>query len=254
MLPLMRSRARRRSDHIHANSRIHPGLALIPFCLCLLTIRSTLAEGNARTMTNEEKLDLFKQHKEEYAKTKNPALVNIGKAQYLAIAGQGAPGGHEFVRAVGAIYAAAYGIKMKSKQAGRDYKVAPLEALWWGTKDEHDFLDEPRDTWNWKVLIRTPDFITKDQLREATTSATKRGKDAAVSDVRLESITEGKCVQVLHKGPYADEPATIAAMDAFANENNLVRNGYHHEIYLTDPNRTAPEKMRTILRQPVKPK
>ena len=130
--------------------------------------------------------------------------------------------------------------------------MAPLEALWWGTKDENNFFDEPRETWNWKLLIRTPDFITDKQLKEAVTAAASRGKDAAVSHVRLETMTEGRCVQVLHKGPYADEAATIAAMDAFAKENKLVCNGYHHEIYLTDPNRAAPEKMRTILRQPMK--
>ena len=203
-------------------------------------------------MAASEKLDLLRQHKEEYAKPKKPTIIEIGKAQYLAIDGKGAPGGPEFVKSVGAMYSVAYGIKMKSKETGRDYKVAPLEALWWGTKDEHNFFDEPRETWNWKLLIRTPDFITDKQLREAIAAAETRGKDAALSDVRLEWITEGRCVQVLHKGPYADEPATIAALDAFAKEHRLVRNGYHHEIYLTDPNRTAPENMRTILRQPVK--
>ena len=203
-------------------------------------------------MAATEKLDLLKKHKEEYAKPKEPTIIKVAKAKYLALEGKGAPGGPEFVNGVGAMYGAAYSIKMKSKQAGRDYKVAPLEALWWGTKDEHNFFDEPRETWNWKLLIRTPDFITDKQLKEAVTAAASRGKDAAVSRVRLETITEGRCVQVLHKGPYADEPATIAAMDAFAKQQSLVRNGHHHEIYLTDPNRTAPEKMRTILRQPVR--
>ena len=212
-----------------------------------------LAEGNVGTVAATEKLDLLKQHKEEYAKPKEPTIIDIRKAQYLAIGGTGAPGGPEFAKCVGAIYSVAYGIKMKSKQAGRDYKVGPLEALWWGTKDERNFLDEPRETWNWRLMIRTPDFIADDQLHEAISAAASRGKDAAVGGARLESITEGRCVQVLHKGPYADEPAAIAAMDAYAQERQLMRNGYHHEIYLTDPNRTTPEKMRTILRQPVKP-
>ncbi len=229
-------------------------MSLTMICIYLLTAGYAFAEGSAKKMASSDTLDLQKQHKEEYVKPKKPTLIDVGKAQYLAIDGRGAPGGPEFTKSVGAIYGVAYGIKMKSKQAGSNYKVAPLEALWWGNKDEHYFMDEPRETWNWKLLIRTPDFITADQLREAIAKAAKRGKDASVNDVHLETMAEGQCVQMLHKGPYADEHATIAEMDAFAAEHKFVRNGYHHEIYLTDPNRTAPEKMRTILRQPIKPK
>jgi hypothetical protein len=220
--------------------------------LCLLTAHPALANRKPEIMAGTEKIDLLKLHKDEYSQPKNPTIVEVGKAQYLAVDGKGAPGGPVFVMSVGAIYGVAYGIKMKSKQGGRDYKVAPLEALWWGSGDDHNFIDEPRETWNWRVLIRTPDFITEEHLREAIAIAIKRGKGKAVNDVRLETITEGRCVQILHKGPYADEAATIAAMDSFAQENHLVSNGYHHEIYLSDPNKTAPEKMRTILRQPVK--
>lgn len=205
-------------------------------------------------MAAEQKLDLLALHKDEYVEPKDPTIIDVGTATYLAIDGQGAPGSPEFVASVGAIYGVAYGVMMKSKMAGHDYQVAPLEALWWSTKDDYDFFDEPRESWRWRVLIRMPDYITETDVAEAVAAVASRGKGAAASRVRLTSLKEGRCVQVLHKGPYADEMATIAAMVAFRDKHKLAPSGYHHEIYLTDPNRTKPEKMRTILRQPVKPR
>ncbi len=227
--------------------------ACVMMCVCLLPTHRSLAEGDSKIMTTDQKLDLLKRHKDEYAEPKDPTIIDVGEATYLAIDGQGAPGSPEFVASVGAIYGVAYGVMIKSKMAGRDYQVAPLEALWWGTKDDSDFFNEPRESWKWRLLIRTPEYITEANVAEAIAGVAGRGKDTAASRVRLTTLEEGRCVQVLHKGSYADEMATIAAMVAFRDKHKLVPNGYHHEIYLTDPNRTKPEKMRTILRQPVKP-
>lgn len=198
------------------------------------------------------KLDLYKKHKADYVAKQEPDLVDVGPATYLTITGRGEPGGAEFGKKVGALYNMAFTVKMQSKAAGLDYTVCKLEGLWWGTNQQHDFQDQPRESWNWKLLIRTPLFITPDHLAAAQEQLIKKGKSAEVAEVELTQIEEGQCVQVLHVGPYSTESKTIADMTDFAKDRGLTRNGLHHEIYLSDPNKTEPEKMRTILRQPVK--
>ncbi len=196
-------------------------------------------------------LDLYKLHKDEYVTPDSPVLVDVGKGHYLSITGQGAPGGPTFGRKVGLLYGAAFAVKMRSRSAGRDYSVAPMEGLWWGSKKGHDFMDEPRETWNWKLLIRVPEFITDKDVSAAIGAGAGQGT-GGMQEVKLETLAEGRCVQVLHVGPYDQEDATIAAMMDFAKEKGLTINGPHHEIYLSDPNRTEPAKLRTILRQPVR--
>ena len=205
-------------------------------------------------MAKKDKIDLYKLHKDEYIKPKTPTLIKIHSAQYLSITGKGEPGGKAFVEKVGALYGVAYTIKMRSKAAGQDYVVAKLEGLWWGSKKKHNFIDEPRETWNWKLLIRTPEFVTKKNISEAVDVLISKGKDETVREVTLEKINEGQCVQVLYIGGYDQETDTINAMTQYAVEKGLIPNGYHHEIYLSDPNKTDPSKLRTILRQPVKKK
>jgi hypothetical protein len=174
-----------------------------------------------------------------------PVLIQTRPAVYLTIDGVGEPGSVVFQGAIGALYAAAFTMKMANKFAGRDYKVCGLEGLWWG-------LDAPRESWQWKLLIRTPDFITREELAQTIEKLLQKGKPAEVSQVKLETIDEGRCVQVLHLGPYSEEPKTIAAMEEFAAAHGLHNEGHHHEIYLSDPRRSKPEKLRTILRQPVR--
>ncbi len=188
-------------------------------------------------------LDLLQENTQDYAQPEEPTLVTVEEAQYLMREGKGEPGGEEFVQAVGAIYAVAYGLQGLRASAGQPFQVAPLEALWWGSGERFEFLDEPRESWNWRVLIRVPAFVGEEDLRKVAPPN---------SMIRLKTLLEGPSVQVLHRGPYSEEPATIAAMTAFAEEHGYVPSAPHHEIYLTDPNRTPPEKMRTILRQPVK--
>ena len=199
------------------------------------------------------KLDLHAEHRDEYIAPTSPKLVNVARAYYLGIEGQGAPASESFTDAIGALYAVAFTVKMAKKTAGVDYTVCKLEALWW--VDPHpagaDFLTTPREAWHWKVLIRTPDFITKSDLSAAVKALLAKGKLATVKRVERFALVEGRCVQMLHVGAYADEPASIARMVAFTRECGLHLRGTHHEIYLSDPGRVAAAKLRTILRIPV---
>jgi hypothetical protein len=204
-------------------------------------------------MKTLEKIDLYKLHKEEYAMPRKPALVELQPAKYLAIAGQGAPGGESFTASIGALYGMAFTIKMTRKFAGKqDYAVCKLEGQWW-SDSAPCFTQLPKDQWQWKLLIRTPDFITRTDLDQAVAVLLKRGKGAEVKRVQLETLTEGKCVQMLHVGPYDQEGNTVALMQAFAEKHQLQFHGRHHEIYLSDPRRVAPERLKTILRHPVQP-
>lgn len=189
------------------------------------------------------KLDLYAEHRDEYVAPREPTLVDVGPARYLAISGHGKPGGAEFATAVAALYNVSFTIKMASKAAGSDYAVSKLEGLWWkeGTSLE----------WSWQLLIRVPEFITRKHLADGVKKLLERGKDDAVSRVTLETLDEGKCVQVLHVGPYTAEKPMIAKMRAFATSQGLSFKGRHHEIYLSDPRRVEAGKLRTILRQPV---
>ncbi len=228
-------------------------MAIGTSCVCLCTTVLLAGDKTPSTGSIDGQLSLVEKHGKAYVAPAKPALVDVEEAQYLTLTGTGAPGGAEFVRRIGAMYGVAYTLKMKSARAGRDYGIAPLEALWWGAKDPYDFFDEPRETWNWKLLLRTPAFITEEQVREVAAEIATQRKDAATGEVRLEKIAEGRCVQVLHVGPYSAEVATVAAMTAFSKAEGLVQSGYHHEIYLSDPKNTDPKELRTILRLPVKP-
>jgi len=198
------------------------------------------------------RIDLYKQHKQEYAARLKPAVVNVGPAKYLAIDGKGPPGEAGFTAAMAAIYGMAFTIKMTRKLAGKgDYKVCHLEGLW-GT-EQAPLPAGPPDEWRWTMLVRTPDFVGPDDLDQARAALEKKKKPPEYRQVRLETIAEGTCVQMLHVGPYDATAGTVEAMRQFAGENGLRFQGRHHEIYLSDPRRVPPERLRTILRQPVQP-
>jgi hypothetical protein len=203
-------------------------------------------------MADAEKIDLYKKYKDQYVEAKRPVLVTVGKATYLTIDGRGAPGGETFSTRIGALYAVAYTIKMTRKFAGKqDYGICKMEALWWLDSDQRDWSKVPQDQWNWKVMIRTPEFVTPKDLDQAIKILLEKGKEPLCREVRLESIEEGRCVQMLHVGPYAQEERTIGQMEAFAESQGLVLTGRHHEIYLSDPHRVPPERLKTTLRHPV---
>jgi hypothetical protein len=200
----------------------------------------------------DAKINLYELHKDDYVTPKQPVLLTIKKATYLAISGQGEPGGPAFIERIGAMYGMAFTMKMTRKFAGRqDYAVCKLEAQWWDENGEEDFSRTPKDRWCWKLLIRTPSFVTKKELAKTADLLVKRGKGQVVKDVQLESFTEGRCVQMLHVGPYEREHETIALMQAHAEKNGLKFHGHHHETYISDPRRVPPERLKTILRHPV---
>jgi hypothetical protein len=198
------------------------------------------------------KLDLYATHRAEYAAKLEPALVDVGAARYLAIEGRGAPEDATFQEAIGALYAVAYTVKMARKAAGSDYKVAPLEGLWWAGTSGHHFLRTARKSWRWQLLIRIPEFVTKSEVARAVRTLIERGKPKLVASVQLISAKEGRCMQALHVGPYATEPQTIAHMLEVAAAGGYKAHGTHHEIYLSDPRRVKPEKLKTILRMPLR--
>jgi len=197
------------------------------------------------------KLDLYKVHKAEYVTPKKPVLIQTKPAKYLTIVGRGAPACEAFQKGVGALYNVAFTLKMAKKFAGKDYKVCHLEGLWWGDQEDVDFAAQSRDTWNWKIIIRVPGFISAKDLAQTIATLKEKGKPPEVAQVKLETIDEGQCVQMLHVGSYSKEGETLSQMNALAREKGLAFRGRHHEIYLSDPRRVPAERLRTILRLPV---
>jgi hypothetical protein len=182
------------------------------------------------------------------------ALVDVPEQRFIAIDGHGDPNtSASFARAVEALYAVAYTIKFASKRADpdRDVVVGPLEGLWWSDRPE-SFITRDKDEWQWRLLISQPDWITDDAIADAQRTAQAKKGAEAISHVRRETLREGTCAQALHIGPFDDEgPALAKLHDEYLAANNLRMTGPHHEIYLSDRRRTAPAKLRTILRQPV---
>lgn len=201
-------------------------------------------------MTTHLKIDLYKTYKSEYVTPKDPVFVVVGPAKYLSITGHGAPGGEHFKAHIAALYSVAFTMKMAEKFAGHDYKVCHLEGQWWA-EDLCDFRSHEPKEWQWKLLIRVPDFITQKEVDDAIKTVLTKGKVVLAGQIKLEELTEGRCVQMLHIGPYAEEKPTVDRMQAMVEGRGLRFRGPHHEIYLSDPNRVPAERLRTILRYPV---
>ena len=182
-------------------------------------------------------------------------FVQVPPLTYLAIDGQGAPGGAAYAQAVAALYALAYGARFAGKTKGHEDKVGPLEGLWWAD-DMAAFLTDARDHWRWRMMIRAPAWLDATDLETLRASLrTKKAREpdlvAALGQVALHRLEEGACVQALHIGPYAAEGPLIQRLHAAAATRGHALRGLHHEIYLSDPRRVAPETLKTILRQPV---
>ena len=209
--------------------------------------------------------DYKKEYKEFYIPPAKPQLVHIPKMQFVSVRGKGNPNKSEgeYQKALAILYAVSYTIKMSKMGDHRidgyfDYVVPPLEGFWWQEKNGaplpgFDYTD--KSSFNWISVIRLPDFVTQKDFDWAKKSVTeKKGLDC--SRAELFTFEEGDCVQILHIGSYDDEPATINLMDEFALANgwqlDFSATRLHHEIYLSDPRKTSPEKLRTVIRHPVK--
>ncbi|MEZ5974042.1 MAG: GyrI-like domain-containing protein [Planctomycetota bacterium] len=192
-----------------------------------------------------DKLDLKKADRAYYgAKAGSWQRLRLPACRYLAVLGQGAPESPAYAAALHALYPTAYAIKFASKAAGRDFTVPPQSTQWW-SEDLAAFTAGRRDLWQWRAMLRMPDWVDSAMLKEAMAKKGTQG-------VELMEIDEGDVFQTLHIGPYADEGPTLAELhDRVMPEAGVTFGLPHHEIYLSDPRRTAPEKLKTILRQPV---
>lgn len=201
----------------------------------------------------DDKLDLKKELDSYRARSGEFRVLDVPPLSYLMIDGQGDPNtSPEYADALATLYPVAYRLKFASKEAGSDYVVPPLEALWWADDMAAFTTARDKDRWSWTAMILTPEWIGPDQVAAAIESARAKAPAAALARLRYAVLHEGRCVQTLHVGPYDAEGPVLARMhEEFIPSNGLTMTGRHHEIYLGDPRRVAPEKLRTILRQPV---
>lgn len=200
------------------------------------------------------KTDFKKELKHLYnPSAKEVVIVDVPKVNFLMIDGAGDPNtAQEFEDAVEALYAVSYALKFMIKREKQiDYIVMPLEGLWW-VDDMTQFSMENKDIWEWTQMIMQPEFVTIDLVEKALEQAEKKKNPPALSKIRFESLHEGLSAQIMHLGPYSAEGPTIEKLHNFIRENGYEPRGKHHEIYLSDPRKSAPEKMRTVIRQPMK--
>jgi len=205
--------------------------------------------------------DFKKEYKEFYLPKDTPQIVTVPKANYVAVRGQGDPNeeGGAYKAAMGILYAVAYTIKMsklgdKRMEGYFDFVVPPLEGFWW--QDDVEGVDYSRkEAFHWISVLRLPDFVTREDLDWAKETASQKKKlDCAAAEFL--TVDEGLCVQMMHLGPYDDEPASVALMDAYLAENGCENDfsdtRLHHEIYLTDARKVAPDKWKTVIRHPIR--
>ena len=205
--------------------------------------------------------DFKKEYREFYFPKNKPEIVTVPKANYIAIRGQGNPNdkGGAYQQAIGVLYAVAYTLKMSYKTDHRmdgffEYVVPPLEGFWW--QDGVDGVDYAnKDAFLWISVIRLPDFVKKADFDWAVETASKK-KKLDCSRAEFLTVDEGLCVQIMHTGAFDDEPVTVAQMDAFlaenGYENDMTDTRLHHEIYLSDARKVAPEKLKTVIRHPIR--
>lgn len=207
--------------------------------------------------------DFKKEYREFYLPKNTPEIVTVPRANYIAVRGQGDPNeeGGAYQSAVSILYAVAYTLKMSYKADHRmdgffEYVVPPLEGFWWQVgADGVDYGN--KDAFRWISVIRLPDFVTKADFDWAVETAAKK-KKLDCSSAEFLTVDEGLCVQIMHTGPFDDEPATVAQMDAYLAENDyendMTDTRLHHEIYLSDARKVAPEKWKTVIRHPIREK
>ena len=206
-------------------------------------------------------IDFKKEFKEYYNPKKKPEILQVSPANYIAVQGRGDPNeeGGAYQRAIGVLYAVAYTLKMSYKTDYKikgfyEYVVPPLEGLWW--QDNVSGIDyTDKSTFQWVSMIRLPDFVTKQDFDWAVKTATQKKKlDCSAAEFRR--MEEGLCVQMMHVGPFDSEPESVQLMNSFLKENGYLNDfsdsRRHHEIYLSDPRKSAPEKMKTVIRHPIK--
>lgn len=199
------------------------------------------------------KIDHKKEMKDFYnSSPKEPKFVDLPKLNYLMIDGKGDPNtAQEYKDAIETLYPVAYAIKFAIKKGieAIDYSVMPLEGLWW-VEDMSDFSTEKKNDWLWTAMIMQPEFVTRKHYKSALEAVENKKNPAALDKIRFEEYAEGFSAQIMHIGPYAEEGPAIQKLHSFITGNNCDLRGKHHEIYLSDPRRADPSKLKTIVRQP----
>lgn len=207
-----------------------------------------------------EKLDYKKKFKELYQPSAKPVLINVPEMIFFAVEGAGDPNKcREYKEAMEILYGLSFTVKMSKMNNTQpegyfEYVVPPLEGLWY--QENTDGIDYSRkDDFHWISMIRQPEFVTEEVFEAAKAVLSKKKPSLGISKARLMRYTEGLCVQLMHTGPYDDEPVSIAKLERFTEENGYAEDfsegRYHHEIYLSDPRKCAPERLRTVIRHPV---
>lgn len=203
-----------------------------------------------------EKFDAKAVYKALYAPSaKEFTQVDVPEMRYLAIDGAGDPNtAPAYAEAIQSLYAVAYTLKFTAKKSlGRDFAVGPLEGLW-RADDPSAFASGDKGAWKWTMLIPLPEWVTADMVKQAAQEAFEKKRIEAIKAIRLMTFTEGPSIQILHIGTYDDEAPVLRRLHhEYMPDHGLTFSGDHHEIYLSDPRRTSPDKLKTILRQPVKP-
>lgn len=206
-----------------------------------------------------EKTDLTKLFKAYYSAKTYPEVVQVEAANFLAISGQGDPSGPDFALSLQALYSTAYTLKFTCKDVGQDFVIPKLEGLWWFDEQKYGHFSPqeapqqvPRDAWEFTLMIRLPEFINPTMVAAAIDSNFRKRGLPLIKRVHFKQLQEGKCVQMLHVGPFDTEPASLKLIFEFCQKHQLVKNGLHHEIYLSDFRKTAPHLLKTILREPVR--
>lgn len=208
--------------------------------------------------------DFKKEYKEFYMPKNKPEIVNVPKANYIAVRGKGDPNQEDgaYQQAISVLYAVAYTLKMSYKTDHKiegffEYVVPPLDGFWW--QDDVEGVDYgDKSTFNWISVIRLPDFVAKPDFEWAVETAAKKKKldCSKCSPAEFLTVEEGLCVQIMHLGPFDGEPATVALMDEYLAENGYVNDiteeRLHHEIYMSDARKVAPEKWKTVIRHPIR--
>lgn len=200
-----------------------------------------------------EKIDFKKKLKHLYQPSaKEVILVDVPTMNYLMVDGEGDPNqSQSYSDAIEALFAVSYALKfmVKKEALAIDYGVMPLEGLWWAD-DMSTFSTEDKSNWKWTMMIMQPDFVTEEMVYDAITDVRKKKNPAAISRVRFEALSEGKCAQILHVGPFSEEGPTIEQVHKFIDSRGR-RTGKHHEIYLSDIRKADPAKWKTVIRQPM---
>lgn len=196
-------------------------------------------------------LDFLREDRIYFKAPIEPEIVEFGKKNYLSLEGRGSPENEIYQKSIEAIFSSAFFLKFYHKKKGNNFKVSKLECLWW-VDEGKDFSNTPMEEWHWKLLIRIPDYITMEEVSEGASKMKVEKELDEVSRIGLISLEEGKCVQVMHIGSYNKVGETYDKLLKFINISRLEPNGPYHEIYISDPGRTPPEKLKTIVRQPVR--